>query len=744
MEPRQPPPNHPFSQRNASPLFSRSPFPPSTSAPPQGGFAPTSHPPSGPPPPPNGPAYQDHPSHHQRRPSDPHFFPQSRPAYANEPAPHPPPQGQARHPSASGVQRSMPPPNSPPQHNNGPNNHQMGYSLPPPRPPPVSVNNQTGFANGRELPAINSMTRSGSTNSSMSISSMLGGPAPGRDPGAPPQYQPQQPPPTSGPMSAGPNYASPVHASPRMHPGEYQQYRRPQTPDHQRPYDVRADSRDPRNSAVASPQGMYPTPEVQRYGTPQEYRRGPPPMNEPGREPGRMHQGPPRPSSQPKMYNNMPPGRQMEPGRPGPPPHDPMYQRREEPPPSGEYNPERPIRVSNYEDARYMAERERMEREQHEREMQFRDRHERDRQEMEFRDREQRRGMERRNYERQEMERRELERRERNSELGRPPPGHPDYGHGGGPPRGPPGPPGPSYGRQPDPREEGWQRHQYEQSRPYDPAGHPPPRHPDYPPSTGPPYGPHPGPYQGQHPMDHAPPTSHPSQTPAVMAPGERGPSHPHAQPFDSPERQRHAAPHHHHQQGPPPHRNPADEQPPRPSVAYSAGPGGLMYDSPRNRAPAPEGLTPTAQRDQPRSLLTVQEINRKGRLSPLPQAVQGAQSQMQGPAGEPGIKSEFGRMFSGIGSGVGSLSSPVAGGAQLPFTASGLARKDDSDGTPVEDRTDANGNKMVREGSKNKRRSKIKDEDIMRAVEDGRQTPVGGRGKRPKTNAHGHHHHHQ
>jgi hypothetical protein len=53
-------------------------------------------------------------------------------------------------------------------------------------------------------------------------------------------------------------------------------------------------------------------------------------------------------------------------------------------------------------------------------------------------------------------------------------------------------------------------------------------------------------------------------------------------------------------------------------------------------------------------------DSKRGGRLSPLPQAVQGAQARSKGPASEPGIKSEFARMFSGIGSGVGSnMSTP-------------------------------------------------------------------------------------
>ncbi|KAI4195728.1 MAG: hypothetical protein LQ348_002414 [Seirophora lacunosa] len=63
----------------------------------------------------------------------------------------------------------------------------------------------------------------------------------------------------------------------------------------------------------------------------------------------------------------------------------------------------------------------------------------------------------------------------------------------------------------------------------------------------------------------------------------------------------------------------------------------------------------------QPRhSLSLLIENGRRGRVSPLPQAVQGAQGRNSGPASDPGIKNEFGRMFSGIGSGVGSTG-PVA-----------------------------------------------------------------------------------
>lgn len=140
---------------------------------------------------------------------------------------------------------------------------------------------------------------------------------------------------------------------------------------------------------------------------------------------------------------------------------------------------------------------------------------------------------------------------------------------------------------------------------------------------------------------------------------------------------------------------------------------------------------------------LGVQEINRRGRVSPLPQAVQGAQGQIGGPGGEPGIKSEFGRMFSGIGSGVGAMGapSPVTGGQPLPF--SGQLRREDVESLPGQDSPMENG-KMARSSSRgggNSRRRKLKEEDSRGDDESstGRRTP-SSRGKRAKT----HHHHHQ
>jgi len=162
------------------------------------------------------------------------------------------------------------------------------------------------------------------------------------------------------------------------------------------------------------------------------------------------------------------------------------------------------------------------------------------------------------------------------------------------------------------------------------------------------------------------------------------------------------------------------------------------MYDSPRNRN-MEEISTPHSQQ-RGNHHLGIQEINRKGRISPLPQAVQGAQPQLAGPAGEPGIKSEFGRMFSGIGTGVGNMSSPIPPGAQLPYGAAGLLRREDSDNALQEPLSGDVSAKGGRETNRGKRR-KPKEEDI-RGDEDstGRLTPVGGRAKKPKT--HPHHHH--
>ncbi|THW76507.1 Rxt3-domain-containing protein [Aureobasidium pullulans] len=131
-------------------------------------------------------------------------------------------------------------------------------------------------------------------------------------------------------------------------------------------------------------------------------------------------------------------------------------------------------------------------------------------------------------------------------------------------------------------------------------------------------------------------------------------------------------------------------------------------------------------------------EIRHKnGRSSPLPQAVQGAQPRHIGPGADPGVKSEFGRMFSGLGSGVGS-NTPTAGIATP------------SRGSPAR-QVDVNEDTDSRKARSRLREDNREDSDSV----DGRNTPTASQrgSKRPKTthqpphhhhhHAHAHHHHH-
>jgi hypothetical protein len=154
---------------------------------------------------------------------------------------------------------------------------------------------------------------------------------------------------------------------------------------------------------------------------------------------------------------------------------------------------------------------------------------------------------------------------------------------------------------------------------------------------------------------------------------------------------------------------------------------GRSIYDQPRR----PEDM------HHAKSLLSFgPDVNRRtGRASPLPQAVQGAQAQPLSIGKDPHVKSEFGRMFSGLG-GLGSSTpsrgSPMPQGAQESFPA----------GTDLNDHL-----RLQRVSSQNGRKPKrVKDEDGMYDNDtiDGRGTPIGGRGaKRSKPNHHHHHHAH-
>ncbi|KAF1963052.1 Rxt3-domain-containing protein [Byssothecium circinans] len=129
-------------------------------------------------------------------------------------------------------------------------------------------------------------------------------------------------------------------------------------------------------------------------------------------------------------------------------------------------------------------------------------------------------------------------------------------------------------------------------------------------------------------------------------------------------------------------------------------------------------------------------DVNRRtGRASPLPQAVQGAQAQPLSIGKDPHVKSEFGRMFSGLG-GLGS--STPSRGSPMP--------QGSQDAHPPG--ADLNEHlRLQRVNSQNGRKPKrVKDEDggFEHDDMDGRGTPLGSRGAKRNKHAHpGHHHHH-
>ena len=676
MDPRQPQ-RHPFSRDTASP-YGRSPFPPSNQPP----FPASSHPPN------STPSYAEH----QRRPSEPPYGSQQR-SYAQD-GPAMSGSTHSRHQSASSIgygtpaSRGMPPPSSPQQQTS------HSYGPPPPRPPPVSVGPPTAFPSGRELPSLNSLGRPPSTaGSSMSISSMLGGPPPATREQPPSQY-------TSPVSTSAPQYPGPAHASPRMTTtgADYAPFRRPQTPEHQRAYETR----DHRANSAGSPPGVgtFGTPDARRYGTPHTYGQRQPVDERRDQPPVRVTNPtiPPRPNSQPSGYNAPPP---RAPDR-APAHSEGIFGRREPPRPESLGRPDPPYqRQAEYEErhnAIYAYEQ--------------RARQEREREailQREMRDREQR-----------EQAERERAISERNSSLQQ------EYAHQLAQRN-----PQNAYNRPPEPREQpSWMRPGYEPPpRPaYEPIPEQEQREPprqatnghEYPATTAPQYGGHPAyaPGEARYP---------PSQTSSMPQHSST------ASQYEASLQER------------------QDRERERQRVLAAEQQRQQMYGGPSQAAPYQPQESPTRrtleesqQMQQQRSFLGVQEINRKGRVSPLPQAVQGAQGQLGGPAHEPGIKSEFGRMFSGIGSGVGSMGapSPVTAGPQgMPFSNPGQMRRDDVDqDSPIE-----NGRSLQRTASRGGRRRKLKDEDGRGDDESstGRNTP-SGRGKRSKPHHHHHHNHHQ
>jgi hypothetical protein len=159
-------------------------------------------------------------------------------------------------------------------------------------------------------------------------------------------------------------------------------------------------------------------------------------------------------------------------------------------------------------------------------------------------------------------------------------------------------------------------------------------------------------------------------------------------------------------------------------SSSGSAYPGRSLYDLPRR-------MGEEMQLSKSHIGFGLEASRRTGRASPLPQAVQGAQGQPLSIGKDPGIKSEFGRMFSGLGSGLGS--STPSRGSPLPQNGHSFSQDIESGDIMRLQRVNS------QQGRKPKR---VKDEDVFDAdSQDGRGTPSGTRGA--KRNKHGHHHHH-
>ena len=136
---------------------------------------------------------------------------------------------------------------------------------------------------------------------------------------------------------------------------------------------------------------------------------------------------------------------------------------------------------------------------------------------------------------------------------------------------------------------------------------------------------------------------------------------------------------------------------------------------------------------------LFMENQKRAGRVSPLPQAVQGAQGKISTPASEPGIKSEFAKMFIGIGSGVGSAG-PTRSETSTPFQRSPVRNQEPERRTPLGGRSDLAELNKPRTGSRGgKGIKKLRDEETKVDIKngDGRASAVIGSSRGVKSKSH-------
>lgn len=490
------------------------------------------------------------------------------------------------------------------------------YGPPPIRTSSVRVAQNVKFAGTREhaskLPPIGS-TRSGG----MAIADLLGGPSSLESKN---QY--------STPVETPATIFSSSHPSPRTNSSrmDYPNYRRPQTPDHPR----QPEARDSRINSLGSPAGLncYPTPELQRFETPQQLRQ-------PYIQRGIYHEErldtvpkinssapPTRPSSQPISYN-IPHSYELD----RPPIHTTsLFNRRIEPTqqPLDKINYGAPDEIERYKPFTHL-ERDRAlevktDREaivQREREIEREQNDGRDRN----RNRENSRSLQHERVHREKQEQRERERIdiEHHTQI--------DYQIQASQRKS-------WYSRPPEPQD--WIKHgAYELPHPVyekipEREAFPPRRNSnsyEYPVSKVPPY------------MAQSTYVSneHRYVPPVTLAPRNSSSIH------EAMRHERQSAP---------------QKQPMYNTLSHNSS----HHSNEALNRKQPDEIQPFQQR----GFLGAQEISRKERVSPLPQITQGAtQTDTDGLTGEPSIKNEFGRMFSGIGSGVGSalqIPTPVNG----------------------------------------------------------------------------------
>ncbi|OGE53840.1 hypothetical protein PENARI_c007G04198 [Penicillium arizonense] len=145
------------------------------------------------------------------------------------------------------------------------------------------------------------------------------------------------------------------------------------------------------------------------------------------------------------------------------------------------------------------------------------------------------------------------------------------------------------------------------------------------------------------------------------------------------------------------------------------------------------------------RSLLAVgAEGKRGGRASPLPQAVQGAQAPFIGPAGESSIKNDLGRVFSGIGSGVGGVTASAGGSGPSTPLGSSPFKRDSLTGRSINGEAIDEAARLARPPSASGRRSRRpRDEEQMELEANDPRGVLSARNARRSRHAHHHHHHH-